>query len=175
MTAAGKNTAVDDRRAFAQSQLPMTRDPHDVDWSSVVHSDPGISGGTPVFRGTRACRRRRCSTTWKVARRSIGSWISFRPSRERRPLPPCGIAIVARATGMSRTRIARGIVEMESDEPLDAHRMRRPGGGRKRIVDTDPTLVSDLTVLLEPITAGERDDSPLRWASKSMSKLTAEL
>ena len=31
----------------------MTRHPQDVDWSSVVHSDPGISGGTPVFRGTR--------------------------------------------------------------------------------------------------------------------------
>ena len=44
-----------------------------------------------------------------------------------------------------------------------------------RIVDTDPTLVSDLDALLEPITAGEPDDSPLRWTSKSVSKLTAEL
>ena len=35
-----------------------------------------------------ACRHRRCSTIWKAARRLIGSWISFRPSRERRPLPP---------------------------------------------------------------------------------------
>ena len=31
------------------------------------------------------------------------------------------------------------------------------GGGRKRAVDTDPTLVSDLNALLEPITAGEPD------------------
>ena len=42
-------------------------------------------------------------------------------------------------------------------------------------MDTDPTLVSDLDALLEPITAGEPDDSPLRWTSKSVSKLTAEL
>ena len=42
-------------------------------------------------------------------------------------------------------------------------------------MDTDPTLVSDLNALLEPITAGEPDDSPLRWTSKSVSKLTAEL
>ena len=28
-------------------------DPHGIGWSSVVHSDPGISGGTPVFCGTR--------------------------------------------------------------------------------------------------------------------------
>ena len=58
---------------------------------------------------------------------------------------------------------------------MDAGRTRRAGGGRKRIVDTDPTLVSDLDALLEPITAGEPDDSPLRWTSKSVSKLTAEL
>ena len=31
----------------------MTRSPNDIDWSSVVHSAPGICGGTPVFCGTR--------------------------------------------------------------------------------------------------------------------------
>ena len=65
----------------------MTRDPHDVDWSSVVHSDPGVSGGTPVFRGTRVPAQTLFDYL-EVARRSIGSWISFRPSRERRPFPP---------------------------------------------------------------------------------------
>ena len=86
-----------------------------------------------------------------------------------------GIATVARATGMSRTRIARGIEELRSDDPLDPDRTRRPGGGRKRRVDTDVTLWSDLNALLEPITAGAPDDSPLRWTSKSIRKLTAEL
>ena len=47
-----------------------------------------------------------------------------------------GIALVARATGMSRTRIARGIEELRSEDPLDG-RTRRADGGRKRIVDTD--------------------------------------
>ena len=86
-----------------------------------------------------------------------------------------GIALVARATGMSRTRIARGIQQLRSDEPLDPDRTRQPGGGRKRRVDTDVTLWSDLNALLEPITAGAPDDSPLRWTSKSIRKLTAEL
>ena len=86
-----------------------------------------------------------------------------------------GIAMVARATGMSRTRIARGIQEFRSDDPLAAGRTRRAGGGRKRIVDSDRTLVWDLDALLEPITAGEPDDSPLRWTAKSVRKLTAEL
>ena len=61
---------------------------------------------------------------------------------------------------MSRTRIARGIEELRSEDPLDGGRTRRAGGGRKRIVDTDPTLVSDLDALLEPITAGEPDEQP---------------
>ena len=86
-----------------------------------------------------------------------------------------GIAVVARATGLSRTRIARGRQELRSDAPLDPGRVRRPGGGRKRRIDTDVTLLSDLNALVEPVTAGAPDDSPLRWTSKSTRKLAAEL
>ena len=64
-----------------------------------------------------------------------------------------GIALVARGTGMSRTRIARGLQELRSDTPLDPGRVRRPGGGRKRRIDTDVTLVT-------AVTAGAPDDSP---------------
>ena len=53
--------------------------------------------------------------------------------------------------------------------------MRRPGGGRKRRIDTDVTLLSNLNALLEPVTAGAPDDSPLRWTSKSVRKLAVEL
>jgi hypothetical protein len=87
-----------------------------------------------------------------------------------------GIAMVARATGMSTTRISRGIQELRSNEaPMDPARTRRPGGGRKRTVDTDPMLWPDLSALVEPTTAGNPDDSPLRWTSKSLRKLTSEL
>ena len=86
-----------------------------------------------------------------------------------------GIAMVYRATGISRARIARGIQELRSELSLDPEHTRRPGGGRKRIVDTDVTLLPDLNALIEPITAGTPDDYPLRWTSKSLTKLTAEL
>ena len=86
-----------------------------------------------------------------------------------------GMAMVYRATGISRARIARGIQELRSETPLAPEHTRRPGGGRKRIVDTDVTLLSDLNALIEPITAGTPDDYPLRWTSKSLAKLTAEL
>ena len=86
-----------------------------------------------------------------------------------------GIAMVSRATGMSAARISRGIQELRSDVPLDPARTRRPGGGRKRTVDTDATLWPDLNALVEPTTAGSPDDSPLRWTSTSLRKLTSEL
>jgi hypothetical protein len=55
-----------------------------------------------------------------------------------------------------------------------APRVRRPGGGRKRTVDTDPRLRADLDRLVEPVSRGD-PASPLRWTCKSVRTLTAEL
>jgi transposase len=85
-----------------------------------------------------------------------------------------GIATVERATGISRSTISRGIRELESEEALDPERTRRPGGGRKAAVEKDPTLLADLDTLVEPTAAGA-PDSPLRWTSKSVRHLSAEL
>jgi hypothetical protein len=53
-------------------------------------------------------------------------------------------------------------------------RIRRPGGGRKKTVDQDPSLLRDLEQLVEPVTRGD-PESPLRWTCKSLRKLAAEL
>ena len=86
-----------------------------------------------------------------------------------------GMAAVSRATGISPGRIARGIKELKSQARLDAGRTRRPGGGRKSTIEKDVTLLADLDALIEPVTAGDPDDSPLRWVSKSVRKLADEL
>ena len=87
-----------------------------------------------------------------------------------------GIALVERATGISRSTITRGIREVESgaSDELPPERTRRPGGGRKRTTEKDPTLLADLDALVEPMTLGD-PDSPLRWTSKSVRHLAAEL
>ncbi|MGQ0572020.1 MAG: ISAzo13 family transposase [Armatimonadota bacterium] len=87
-----------------------------------------------------------------------------------------GMALVERATGISRATIARGIREVESGAhaTLPPERPRRPGGGRKRAAEKDATLVADLEALVEPTTSGD-PDSPLRWTSKSVRHLAAEL
>src|SRR6266851_2473720 len=50
----------------------------------------------------------------------------------------------------------------------------RPGGGRKRTIDQDPTLLTDLEQLIEPTTRGD-PESPLRWTCKSVRRLATEL
>ncbi len=57
---------------------------------------------------------------------------------EARSLGHGGIAVVARATGASRSRISAGVAEVESGQaPLGG--TRRVGGGRKPVDVTDPT------------------------------------
>jgi hypothetical protein len=88
-----------------------------------------------------------------------------------------GITSVSRATGLSRTTIHAGIAELEdSQQPVSSNcaGIRRPGGGRKPLIETDPTLLSDLKYLVDPATRGD-PESPLCWTSKSSVKLTQEL
>lgn len=93
---------------------------------------------------------------------------------EARALGHGGIALVERATGISRSTIQRGMRELESGEKIDPERTRRPGGGRKRAVDKDSGLLTDLEALVEPTASGD-PDSPLRWTTKSVRRLGAEL
>ena len=53
-------------------------------------------------------------------------------------------------------------------------RVRKPGAGRRRLTETDPTLQSDLDALINPVTRGD-PESALRWTSKSTQKLAQEL
>jgi transposase len=85
-----------------------------------------------------------------------------------------GIAAVARATGMSEGTIRRGLAELESGERLEPGRVRRSGGGRRPLTETDPTLLEDLERLLDAETRGD-PESPLRWTAKSVRQLAGAL
>jgi hypothetical protein len=89
-----------------------------------------------------------------------------------------GVTAVAAATGLARNTIAAGIEQMEHrrahpEDPVD-DRLRRPGGGRKSLLQTDPGLLAALNALVDPVTRGH-PESPLRWTCKSTSKLAEEL
>lgn len=93
---------------------------------------------------------------------------------EARALGYGGKEIVHKATGVSRPTINKGLKELDEPLLLENDRVRRNGGGRKKLTDKDPFLQDALDSLIEPATRGD-PLNPLRWSSKSTIKLAKEL
>jgi transposase len=85
-----------------------------------------------------------------------------------------GTSEVSRQTGVSRRAIIQGIKELDEAPGVRVGRVRRAGGGRKKTVDKDASLKTDLERLVDPVTRGD-PESPLRWTCKSVRKLSEEL
>jgi hypothetical protein len=85
-----------------------------------------------------------------------------------------GQAAVVRATGMSATTVARGMREIGAGETLEAGRVRRAGGGRRALIESDATLLSDLEALVADEARGD-PESPLLWTAKSLRTLAGAL
>lgn len=85
-----------------------------------------------------------------------------------------GITAVNNATGISKTTIRTGLLELEQKSKLDNNRIRKKGGGRKKLKDINPDITKELESLVESVTRGD-PESPLLWTSKSTYKLADEL
>ena len=85
-----------------------------------------------------------------------------------------GIEIVSKSTGLSRQTISKGIKELKSELSTNQVKVRRNGGGRKKLKDKDINFEKDLKELVESSTRGD-PESPLKWTSKSTRKLADEL
>ena len=92
-----------------------------------------------------------------------------------------GITAVAAATGLSRPTMRAGLAEVqggasrreEAPQP-EGPRVRRGGGGRRRLTAEARTLGKDLQALLASSTCGD-PPSPLLWTSKSTRHLADAL
>src|SRR5207245_6607606 len=87
-----------------------------------------------------------------------------------------GISRLSQLTGMSRVTITQGLSELRTGRKLRtaAERVRQPGGGRKKVEQSDPDLPGHLKTIVEETTAGD-PMSPLRWTSKSTRTIAEEL
>jgi len=88
-----------------------------------------------------------------------------------------GISRLAALTGLSRTTITKAVEELTSGGNLvspGTGRVRRPGGGRKKVEGVDPGVQDLLAKILEETTAGD-PMSQLRWTSKSTRTIAEEL
>ena len=87
-----------------------------------------------------------------------------------------GITHLSSLTGMSRVTITRGLSDLRgrTDLRVAAGRVRNPGGGRKKLEETDPALARRLKAIVEETTAGD-PMSPLKWTAKSTRTIAEEL
>lgn len=92
---------------------------------------------------------------------------------EARSIGRGGIRLVARAAGVREATVSLGVSDLdEGVAPLG--RVRRVGGGRKRVVDVDAGLRAAVLALVEPDMRGD-PMSPLRWTTKSTRNLATEV
>jgi len=88
-----------------------------------------------------------------------------------------GVSRLSALTGLSRTTITKAVEELESGGKLVSPgegRVRRVGGGRKKIEGVDPGVGDLLAKILAETTAGD-PMSQLKWTSKSTRTMAEEL
>ncbi len=88
-----------------------------------------------------------------------------------------GLKRMHELTGLSRPTILKGMKELKSKKDLSKiaeGKIRKEGGGRKRLADIDPSLVKDLTRIMDENTAGD-PMSLLKWTGKSTRKIAGEM
>ncbi len=86
-----------------------------------------------------------------------------------------GITQISKALGVSRNTIAAGIKEIrEPVDPRSSTRIRKEGGGRKPIEETQPGITKALEALVADSSFGN-PESPLLWTTKSLRNLSDAL
>lgn len=88
-----------------------------------------------------------------------------------------GISKVSKLTGKSMDTIRKGILEIKTksnSDLKDIGRIRKEGGGRKKIAEKNPSVKKDIENILEENTAGN-PMSYLKWTNKSTYTIAKEL
>jgi len=86
-----------------------------------------------------------------------------------------GKSLISRLTKVSRVTLASGEKELRSKQAGQGEKgIRRKGGGRKKAIFLDDTLVQAVKDSVNPHTLGD-PMSPLIWTSKSTRKIEREL
>lgn len=89
-----------------------------------------------------------------------------------------GIAIVSQSTGLARSTIGIGKKELAMKKAgkiiLENNRLRKKGGGRKKLENKNKAILKELNSLVEVGSRGD-PESPLRWTTKSTRNIAGEL
>jgi transposase len=116
----------------------------------------------------------------RVLRTKLSEVLPFLNEKQRRVLAASeaksfgrgGVQTVARISGISRQTIYHGLADLEKGNVSD--RIRRPGGGRKKLREQSPELVKNIEGIIDEATRGD-PESPLRWTCKSVRNVEKSL
>jgi len=86
-----------------------------------------------------------------------------------------GKSIIAQLSSVTRRTIAKGETEIFIAEKYTSkNRIRKEGGGRKKIIEHQPEMLQAIENIVSPHTMGS-PTNPLIWTSKSIRKITEAL
>jgi len=85
-----------------------------------------------------------------------------------------GKKLVNQATGLTYSTIKQGMHDLNESNKADLVFVRKKGGGRKKKIVTDSSLIQDIEQIVESSTRGD-PESPLLWCSKSTRNIADEL
>jgi len=81
-----------------------------------------------------------------------------------------GVKAVCEISGFSKTTIIKGKKELANGKYLPKERVRKSGGGRKKLEETYPELPEWIEAIVSPETYGN-PENPLLWTTKSLRKI----
>jgi len=84
-----------------------------------------------------------------------------------------GISEISKICGLSRTTITKGIKELESGELIN-DKIRKKGGGRKKLAALNKKLVTTIETLIDETSAGD-PMTMLKWTCKSTRSIAESL
>ena len=81
-----------------------------------------------------------------------------------------GLKLIHEISGVSQTTIIRGKKEINEGKAKNNGRVRKPGGGRKKITDRYKDIKDDIEKIVADTTYGN-PENPLTWTTKSLRNL----
>ena len=81
-----------------------------------------------------------------------------------------GVKLIHEISGVSKTTIIRGKREVEEGAAVSDVRVRKPGGGRKKLTEKYGSLKEEIEKIVADTTYGN-PENPLSWTTKSLRNL----
>jgi hypothetical protein len=84
-----------------------------------------------------------------------------------------GISYIAQLFACSRNTILRGIIELGRKETIPGKRNRKPGGGRKQVMEKQTDINDVFLSILKEHTAGDPMDEKVTWTNLTKADIAA--